>query len=124
MQVICIRIYDNVLYIKSASVTTKTHYSEYFFYSLVSMHARVIIVLLIAGLNFASNIIVAVVLADDSTFKNPNYTPGHDVMVHLFEWKWSDIAVECERFLGPKGYAGVQVSIHIIIIFFFLFIKL
>ncbi|XP_008552028.1 alpha-amylase 1 [Microplitis demolitor] len=31
-------------------------------------------------------------------------------MVHLFEWKWSDIAVECERFLGPKGYAGVQVS--------------
>ncbi|XP_055858833.1 alpha-amylase A-like isoform X2 [Episyrphus balteatus] len=31
-------------------------------------------------------------------------------MVHLFEWKWDDIANECEQFLAPKGYAGVQVS--------------
>lgn len=31
-------------------------------------------------------------------------------MVHLFEWKWSDIARECEDFLAPNGYAGVQVS--------------
>jgi alpha-amylase len=30
--------------------------------------------------------------------------------VHLFEWKWSDIAQECETFLGPKGYSAVQVS--------------
>lgn len=30
--------------------------------------------------------------------------------VHLFEWTWPDIALECERFLGPKGYAAVQVS--------------
>jgi alpha-amylase len=32
------------------------------------------------------------------------------VFVHLFEWKWTDIATECEQFLGPKGFAGVQVS--------------
>jgi alpha-amylase len=32
------------------------------------------------------------------------------VFVHLFEWKWTDIAQECENFLGPKGYAAVQVS--------------
>lgn len=31
-------------------------------------------------------------------------------IVHLFEWKWNDVADECERFLAPKGYAGVQVS--------------
>ncbi|XP_053683306.1 alpha-amylase 1-like [Sabethes cyaneus] len=31
-------------------------------------------------------------------------------IVHLFEWKWNDIADECEQFLAPKGYAGVQVS--------------
>ncbi|XP_033213233.1 alpha-amylase-like [Belonocnema kinseyi] len=31
-------------------------------------------------------------------------------MVHLFEWKFEDIAQECERFLGPVGYAAVQVS--------------
>jgi alpha-amylase len=33
-----------------------------------------------------------------------------DVFVHLFEWRWSDIARECETFLGPAGYAGVQIS--------------
>jgi alpha-amylase len=32
------------------------------------------------------------------------------VFVHLFEWKWTDIASECENYLGPAGFAGVQVS--------------
>ena len=35
---------------------------------------------------------------------------GKTTIVHLFEWKWSDIAAECERFLGPAGYCGFQVS--------------
>jgi alpha-amylase len=30
--------------------------------------------------------------------------------VQLFEWKWSDIATECENYLGPYGYSAVQVS--------------
>jgi len=30
--------------------------------------------------------------------------------VHLFEWRWSDIARECEVWLGPKGFAAVQIS--------------
>eukprot|EP00451_Oxyrrhis_marina_P053518 CAMPEP_0204506544 /NCGR_PEP_ID=MMETSP0471-20130131/109304_1 /ASSEMBLY_ACC=CAM_ASM_000602 /TAXON_ID=2969 /ORGANISM="Oxyrrhis marina" /LENGTH=522 /DNA_ID=CAMNT_0051511549 /DNA_START=42 /DNA_END=1610 /DNA_ORIENTATION=+ len=30
--------------------------------------------------------------------------------VHLFEWGWSDVANECEKVLGPKGYDAVQVS--------------
>jgi alpha-amylase len=30
--------------------------------------------------------------------------------VHLFEWKWSDIARECEAYLGPKGFTAVQIS--------------
>ena len=38
-----------------------------------------------------------------------NDGPGA-VFVHLFEWKWSDIALECETFLGPNGFAAVQVS--------------
>ena len=33
-----------------------------------------------------------------------------DVSVHLFEWKWTDIATECENVLGPAGYDMVQVS--------------
>lgn len=32
------------------------------------------------------------------------------VLVHLFEWRWDDIAQECETFLGPHGYAAVQIS--------------
>jgi len=30
--------------------------------------------------------------------------------VQLFEWKWPDIARECEEYLGPAGYTAVQVS--------------
>ncbi|MEM9493130.1 MAG: alpha-amylase family glycosyl hydrolase, partial [Myxococcota bacterium] len=30
--------------------------------------------------------------------------------VHLFEWKWTDIARECEQFLGPRGFEAVQIS--------------
>ncbi|MEO0948443.1 MAG: alpha-amylase family protein, partial [Cyanobacteria bacterium J06641_5] len=33
-----------------------------------------------------------------------------DTFVHLFEWRWEDIARECEEFLGPKGFTAVQVS--------------
>ncbi|XP_064478436.1 alpha-amylase-like [Ornithodoros turicata] len=42
--------------------------------------------------------------------KNPHMLPGSSVIVHLFEWKFQDIAKECEGFLGPMGYGGVQVS--------------
>lgn len=42
---------------------------------------------------------------------DPNQWDNRSAIVHLFEWKFSDVADECERFLGPKGYAGVQVSI-------------
>ncbi len=45
----------------------------------------------------------------------PTYTPtgkaaAGDTIVHLFEWRWTDIARECEVWLGPKGFKGVQVS--------------
>jgi alpha-amylase len=32
------------------------------------------------------------------------------VFVHMFEWRWNDLAIECEGPLRDKGYAGVQVS--------------
>ncbi|WP_333691963.1 pullulanase-type alpha-1,6-glucosidase, partial [Chloroflexus sp.] len=35
--------------------------------------------------------------------------PPAGVFVHLFEWRWSDVAKEC-TFLAQKGYTGVQVS--------------
>lgn len=43
--------------------------------------------------------------------KNPHYLGDRTTMVHLFEWKFNDIAKECENFLGPNGYGGVQVCI-------------
>lgn len=41
---------------------------------------------------------------------NPQWWGNRNTIVHLFEWKWADIAQECEDFLAPHGYAGVQVS--------------
>lgn len=33
-----------------------------------------------------------------------------NVFVHLFEWRWLDIATECENVLGPAGVWAVQIS--------------
>ncbi|XP_025899671.1 pancreatic alpha-amylase-like isoform X1 [Nothoprocta perdicaria] len=40
----------------------------------------------------------------------PNTGPGRTSIVHLFEWRWADVALECERFLAPHGFGGVQIS--------------
>ncbi len=41
----------------------------------------------------------------------PSVPPSpRTAFVHLFEWSWPDIAAECENFLGPNGFAAVQVS--------------
>jgi len=37
-------------------------------------------------------------------------TAPTDVFVQMFEWRWNDIAEECENVLGPAGYAAVQIS--------------
>lgn len=39
-----------------------------------------------------------------------HFQPGSSVIVALFEWKWQDVAKECTNYLGPNGFAGVQVS--------------
>lgn len=44
------------------------------------------------------------------SYHEPKTKPGRSVIVHLFEWRWNDIAEECEQFLGPYGYGAVQVS--------------
>jgi alpha-amylase len=47
--------------------------------------------------------------AQPATSVQAQSTP-RTAFVHLFEWKWADIAKECENYLGPKGFAAVQVS--------------
>ena len=44
------------------------------------------------------------------TYRPTGHAAAGDVFVHLFEWKWTDIATECESVLGPAGYRAVQVS--------------
>ena len=38
------------------------------------------------------------------------------MIVHLFEWQWNDIAAECEDYLGPAGYCGVQVMMMTMVV--------
>lgn len=35
---------------------------------------------------------------------------SNNAFVHLFEWKWKDVARECEEYLALNGYSAVQVS--------------
>lgn len=45
-----------------------------------------------------------------SSVARPVVVDREGAFVHLFEWKWEDVGQECESFLGPQGYAAVQVS--------------
>ncbi|MGD8278632.1 MAG: alpha-amylase family protein, partial [Gemmatimonadota bacterium] len=44
------------------------------------------------------------------TYRPSGHAAAGDVFVHLFEWRWPDIAAECENVLGPAGWTAVQVS--------------
>ena len=44
------------------------------------------------------------------TYRPSGHMAAGDVFVHLFEWRWPDIATECENVLGPAGFKAVQVS--------------
>jgi alpha-amylase len=46
----------------------------------------------------------------DPAYVSTGTAAAGEVFVHLFEWRWADIARECEQVLGPAGYAGVQIS--------------
>jgi alpha-amylase len=40
----------------------------------------------------------------------PSAKAAAGAYVQLFEWTWPDIAKECQLYLGPNGFAAVQVS--------------
>ncbi len=40
----------------------------------------------------------------------PAQADERSVFVQLFEWRWADVAQECEQVLGPAGFSAVQVS--------------
>lgn len=41
---------------------------------------------------------------------DPHFIGNRSVIVHLFEWKWDDVARECSETLGPNGVGAVQIS--------------
>ncbi|KAL7646603.1 UNVERIFIED_CONTAM: hypothetical protein RMT77_001854 [Armadillidium vulgare] len=55
-------------------------------------------------------LLLSAIFASSSAQYHDAFCDGKTVIVHLFEWKWSDIAAECERFLAAAGFCGVQVS--------------
>jgi alpha-amylase len=46
----------------------------------------------------------------DPTYRPSGHAAAGDVVVHLFDWTWTDIATECENVIGPAGFKAVQVS--------------
>jgi alpha-amylase len=44
------------------------------------------------------------------TTPDPRAKSVAGAFVQLFEWPWPDISKECQLYLGPKGFAAVQVS--------------
>jgi alpha-amylase len=38
-----------------------------------------------------------------TTYRASGHAAAGDVSVHLFEWRWNDIASECEAVLGPAA---------------------
>ena len=66
-------------------------------------------------INFVDTVNAAA-LRSKSTLNLPNKSVSLNddnsgkTFVHLFEWSWSDVAIECEEFLGPNGYEAVQIS--------------
>lgn len=43
-------------------------------------------------------------------YHDPHFATNSDGIVHLFEWRWQDVAAECQRWLGRHQVGGVQLS--------------
>jgi alpha-amylase len=61
------------------------------------------------GISIPAFVLLLAAAASARTLNKYYCRSGRDVMVHLFEWKWTDIQKEC-TWLAEKGYCGVQVS--------------
>lgn len=58
----------------------------------------------------ASTALLLILASFSVAQKNTHYEEGRSTIVHLFEWKFSDIAAECENFLQYHGFGAVQAS--------------
>src|SRR5215213_4212458 len=44
------------------------------------------------------------------SYRASGHTAAGDVFVEMFEWRWADLATECEQVLGPAGYRAALIS--------------
>jgi alpha-amylase len=100
-------------YVAALFVVNETRYPRAMQPMMPPLHRRTAAFALAA---IASSLVACADAASQAP-SSTDVTPGaaavaapRTVMVHLFEWKWTDIARECETYLGPKGFAAVQVS--------------
>ena len=56
-------------------------------------------------------VVALLALASADPYESFHGVNGRNVQVQLFEWKWTDVANECETFLAKYGYGGVQVRV-------------
>lgn len=54
--------------------------------------------------------VVSVASSYKSPYHDPHFVDDRSVIVQMFEWRFDDLAKECEEFLGPKGFGAIQVS--------------
>ncbi|CAG2117628.1 unnamed protein product [Medioppia subpectinata] len=53
---------------------------------------------------------IAIIGLQASPNSDPHFVADRSVIVHLMEWTYAEVATECEQFLGPHGFGGVQLS--------------
>lgn len=58
----------------------------------------------------AAFLVLGFAILANADYTDPHWRTGRSGMIHLMDWRWIDIAEECEKFLAPAGYGGVQVS--------------
>jgi hypothetical protein len=63
------------------------------------------------NLHFIILNIACIVFTTCDPYDDIHGVDGKDTIAFLFEWKWSDVANECEQFLSKNGYAAVRVCV-------------
>lgn len=59
---------------------------------------------------FSLLVLINFVSISGDKYDNPHFVDDRTTLVELWEWRFDEVAEECESFLGPNGYGGVLVS--------------
>ncbi|XP_071800339.1 alpha-amylase-like [Asterias amurensis] len=54
-------------------------------------------------------VLAALSVGTCASYLDPHMLENRQTIVFMMGWNWADIAEECERYLGPNGFGGVQI---------------